>query len=124
MKWIAVGAFSGAITVALGALGAHSLKPTLGAEGLELWHTAAHYQGLHALALVAWGMYRRSNGGGNGVGWAFALGSLFFCGSIYGLALGYPGQILGPLTPLGGVFFLVGWLWWGLAAARASRAGS
>ena len=121
MNWIAVGALSGAITVGLGAMGAHGLKDTLGAEGLDLWRTAAHYQGLHALALVAYGIHAQRRSGGVLVGWSFLLGSLMFSGSIYGLALDGPSGILGPITPLGGVLFILGWLAW---AVQALRSGS
>ncbi|MCB9914114.1 MAG: DUF423 domain-containing protein [Planctomycetes bacterium] len=119
MNWIAAGAVSGAITVALGALGAHGLKDTLGVDGLDLWRTAAHYQGLHALALVVFGLDAARRPAGKLVGWCFLLGSLCFSGSIYGLALGGPGAILGPITPLGGVLFIVGWLAWAVGALRA-----
>jgi uncharacterized membrane protein YgdD (TMEM256/DUF423 family) len=42
-------------------------------------------------------------------GWLFIIGTLFFSGSLYFLALGGP-KILGPITPLGGLCFLIGWL--------------
>lgn len=121
MNWIAAGALSGAITVALGALGAHGLKETLGPDGLDLWRTAAHYQGLHALALIAWGLYSERRGAGSLCGWCFLIGSLLFSGSIYGLALDGPASILGPITPLGGVLFIVGWLVWAVSELRGGR---
>ncbi len=121
MNWIAAGALSGAITVGLGALGAHGLKETLGVSGLDLWRTAAHYQGLHALALICFGVYAERRAAGSLTGWAFLVGSLFFSGSVYGLALHGPATILGPITPIGGVLFIVGWLAW---AAHALRSGT
>lgn len=124
MNFIAAGALSGAITVALGALGAHGLKETLGAEGLDLWRTAAHYQGLHALALIALGLDAARRPLGAAAGWCFLVGSLLFSGSIYGLALGGPGGILGPITPLGGVLFITGWLIWGWRAVRTRTRGA
>jgi uncharacterized membrane protein YgdD (TMEM256/DUF423 family) len=124
MNWIAAGAFSGAITVALGAMGAHGLKETLGPDGLDLWRTAAHYQGLHALALIGFGMFTERRKCGPLAGWCFLIGSLFFSGSVYGLALGGPGGVLGPITPLGGVLFIVGWVSWGVQAMRGGSANS
>lgn len=124
MNWIAVGAFSAAITVALGALGAHSLKETLGADGLDLWRTAAQYQGLHALALVGLGLHVPQLKRAALSGWCFLIGSLLFSGSIYGLALGGPGNILGPITPIGGVLFIVGWVSWGVRAMRGGSSNS
>jgi len=52
-------------------------------------------------------------------GYGFALGILLFSGSLYILALGGP-RLLGPITPLGGVCFIFGWL---ALAASAFRAG-
>ena len=124
MNFTAAGALSGAVTVALGALGAHGLKETLGPEGLELWQTAAHYQGLHAVALVAFGIDASRRPLGGAIGWCFLVGSLFFSGSIYGLALDGPGALLGPITPIGGVLFIVGWLLWAWKALRAGTTQS
>lgn len=118
--WIGIGALSAAVAVALGAFGAHALKETLDADKLEVWHTAVHYHALHALALIAFGLYRGRYASGNLPGWAFLVGSVCFSGSLYGLALGGP-RFLGPITPLGGVMFLFGWLLFGLGALRQKR---
>jgi uncharacterized membrane protein YgdD (TMEM256/DUF423 family) len=99
--WIAVGAASGALTVALGAFGAHALKERLAAEDLEIWQTAVHYQGLHALALIAFGLAQQSRPMRGLSGWCFLLGSAIFAGTLYAIALGGP-RWLGAITPLGG----------------------
>ena len=119
-RWIALGAFSGALAVALGAFGAHALKERLQPDELEVWHTAVQYQALHALALIAFGLFRGRYAASDLPGWAFAVGSVCFSGSLYGLALGGPG-FLGPVTPLGGVAFLFGWLLFGAQAWRVGR---
>ena len=98
---------AGASAVALGAFGAHALRGVLDARGAELWHTAVSYHFWHALALVlaasaAAGRARRI------ALWAFALGMVVFCGSLYALALGAP-RWFGAITPLGGLSFLIGW---------------
>ena len=49
--WIAAGALSGALTVALGAFGAHALEGALDADDLEVWHTAVQYQGTPPCAI-------------------------------------------------------------------------
>ena len=120
-RCIALGALSGAITVALGAFGAHALKERLSAGELDIWHTAVQYQGLHALALIAFGLFARPAARSPLVGWLFVLGSLLFSGSLYALALGAP-RWFGAITPLGGTAFIAGWLAFAWAAARAAPA--
>lgn len=106
---LAAGLF-GFLGVALGAFGAHALKATLEAGGhLDTWKTAVLYQLVHAVALLALAGWRDAHGGpGNKIAWCWGVGIVLFSGSLYGLSLGGP-NILGPITPLGGVAFLVGW---------------
>ncbi len=112
----------GAAGVALGAFGAHGLRQTLG-EALATWQTAVLYHLLHVLAILAVGVLLRVLGDAGtlrAAGWLFALGILLFSGSLYALALGGP-RWLGPVTPLGGVAFIAGWL---LLAWTALQKGS
>ncbi len=123
-RWMALGAVWAALAVGLGAMGAHALEERLAAsDGLDNWRTAASYQLWHALALVLFGLERRTNSGGSAggswVGWCFFLGSLAFSGSIYGLSLQWGGKVLGPVTPLGGVLMIAAWL--GLARLVGRR---
>ena len=115
--WIAVGAFSGAITVALGAFGAHALKDSVPPAELEIWHTAVQYQGLHAMALILFGLFAERRPTGHLIGWLFLVGSAIFAGTLYGMVLGGP-RWLGAITPLGGTALIVGWIAFGLAALR------
>jgi uncharacterized membrane protein YgdD (TMEM256/DUF423 family) len=114
-NWIVVGALSGAIAVGLGAFGAHGLAERLDTRQLEVWRTAVHYQMFHAVVLLALGLMARGAGSAQrsralaGAGWALLAGTVGFCGSLYGLALGGP-ALLGPITPLGGAAFIVGWV--------------
>jgi len=105
------------LAVALGAFGAHALKSRVDAEHLAIWSTAVHYHALHALALFVYGVWRERSGGKSHAGFAFLAGIALFSGSLYGLALGGPSW-LGPLTPLGGLAFLAGWLIVGVQALR------
>tara|TARA_B100001094_G_C18003107_1_gene706230 strand:- start:135 stop:512 length:378 start_codon:yes stop_codon:yes gene_type:complete len=106
-RWIQVAAVSMIIAVGLGALGAHLLDSRLEANGtLSTWKTAVLYQMVHGLAVLALALSGRLY---KLTGWCFLVGTLCFSGSLYGLSLGGP-AILGPVTPLGGVLFLVGWL--------------
>ncbi|MBM3268660.1 MAG: DUF423 domain-containing protein [Candidatus Sericytochromatia bacterium] len=108
--FFAAGCLSGLLAVAAGAFGAHGLRARLDPALLEVWKTAANYQLIHALALVAvaWAAQRFPQGTWQPAGWCFLAGTLLFCGSLYGLsALGW--RFLGPITPLGGLAFLAGW---------------
>ncbi len=100
----------GFLGVALGAFGAHALKPTLEAHGsVETWKTAVLYHLVHAVALLALAGWRDSHAGAGRVITAlWAVGVVLFSGSLYWLSLGGP-RFLGPITPLGGVAFLAGW---------------
>lgn len=107
------------LSVAAGAFGAHALKARLSVESLAVWETAARYQAYHALGLflVAWLSSRDPNKLVGWAGWCFAGGILVFSGSLYALALtGF--KKLGAVTPLGGLAFMLGWLFLLLSARR------
>jgi len=108
--WITLGASSGFISVAMGAFGAHALSQRLTERALDIYKTAAQYQIYHALALMGVGLWSAaySTSQANLSGWCFTLGTLVFSGSLYALAL-TDIKILGAITPIGGVLFLVGW---------------
>lgn len=109
--------------VALGAFGAHALAPTLSGRGMvQVWETASRYHLLHSVAVFAGalGLHASSTPVARWILWAircWTAGSVLFSGSLYWLALGGP-RWLGPVTPLGGVSLIVGWLCLVLAAAR------
>ena len=102
MNWLGVAAaLSGAVAIGAGAFGAHGA----GERAAELLRTGGQYQLVHAIAaLVAMQL------GVRGPGWLFVAGAGLFAGSLYLLALGGP-RWLGPVTPLGGVLVIAGWLW-------------
>ena len=104
--------------VALGAFGAHGLKATLAAvpNGAETWKTAVFYHLLHAAMMVLLALRT----GTERVWWLFAGGVLFFSGSLYLLAT-LRWTWLGPVTPLGGVLFIAGWVTLALRAGRIGR---
>lgn len=98
----------GFLAVALGAFGAHGLKPRLVAnDTLEIWKTAVDYHFYHALVLLFLSL---CPGVPRGMTWSFASGIVVFSGSLYLLALTNV-RWLGAVTPVGGVAFLVGWAW-------------
>jgi uncharacterized membrane protein YgdD (TMEM256/DUF423 family) len=104
-----IGACLALLGVILGAFAAHFLKAQLTANGTwEAWHIALFYQWVHALALLALGA---SGAVRRGPVFCWLLGVLLFSGSLYLLALEPAQSWAGPVTPLGGLMFIVGWIW-------------
>jgi len=98
----------GLLAVVLGAFGAHGLKDLLGRNGTgAIWEKAVFYHFVHALMLFVLAQ-RPSLHLGPWV--SFLIGIVVFSGSLYLLALTNI-RVLGAITPLGGVSFIVGWLW-------------
>jgi uncharacterized membrane protein YgdD (TMEM256/DUF423 family) len=101
----------GAVSVCIGAFGAHALKPSLLESGrLETFELAVRYQFYHALALFGVGilLQQRDARALHYSALFFLLGILFFSGSLYLLCFTGIG-ILGAVTPIGGIFFILGW---------------
>jgi uncharacterized membrane protein YgdD (TMEM256/DUF423 family) len=125
--FVSAGAVFGGLGVLAGAFGAHALEARLEAQALQTWDTAVFYQLVHALLLFATGLWFKLGYTAPDVppaslsvaAFALIAGMLLFCGSLYLLALGGP-RALGPVTPLGGVAFVVGWLSLALAALRSA----
>ncbi|WP_371232592.1 DUF423 domain-containing protein [Pseudomonas sp. QE6] len=118
--FLMLAAFFGFTGVALGAFAAHGLKNRLTPEYLAVFQTGVHYQMLHALALLGVALLSVQVGGAlvKWAGWAFVTGILLFSGSLYLLTLA--GLSVGIVTPIGGLFFLIGWA---LLFATAARLG-
>jgi len=103
-----VAAVVGFLAVALGAFGAHGLKDILSRNGTsEIWQKAVFYHFIHAVMLFILAQ-RPTLQLGPCV--SFLIGIVIFSGSLYLLALTNV-RILGAITPIGGVSFIVGWLW-------------
>lgn len=104
-----------AITIAIGAFGAHGLKQLVDESSVKSFETAVRYQMYHVIALVIIGFAGSiSEGTKKWVSRFFIGGILLFSGSIYVLVLKdfmpFNTSFLGPVTPLGGLLFIVGWL--------------
>ena len=121
------------LAVVFGAFGAHALKNVLPVDRLQTFETGVRYQFMHALALIVlsisianakkyehtitatkW-MLRAST--------AITIGIILFSGSLYLLStqsiLPFSfGNWIGPITPIGGLFFITGWTCWGIAIFR------
>ncbi|WP_026904031.1 DUF423 domain-containing protein [Pedobacter glucosidilyticus] len=121
---IITAAFFGALAVILGAFGAHALKKILSVDSLDVWHTAVQYHFYHTFALLFLSTFARyKNALINFSSYCFTGGILLFSGSLYILSLkdymGWDGaSFLGPVTPIGGLLFILGWLSLLLAAFR------
>jgi len=111
-----IGSLLGAFAVALGAFGAHALKQKLGAEDLAVYQTGVQYHFYHVMAVfITASLYSKFHR--NAVLWAgrfFITGIFLFSGSLYLMsylkAVNLEAKWLGPVTPIGGVFFIMGWL--------------
>jgi uncharacterized membrane protein YgdD (TMEM256/DUF423 family) len=113
----------GALSVALGAFGAHSLKETLSEQSLNTFETAVRYQFYHVFALALAGILRGYFPGGRirFAGILFIAGMILFSGSLYLLIALPEMRWLGAITPLGGLCFIGGWI---MLAIGVSAPGS
>lgn len=113
--FLRIGSLMGFMAVALGAFAAHGLRPFLEPKSFETFETAVRYQFYHALAilLVAVLSHFGRKGALRLAAWAFTVGIILFSGSLYALSTRELHQIsvgwLGPITPLGGLCYLLGW---------------
>ena len=127
--WIVLGAVFAALAVAAGAFGAHALEATMenaeaGPKRLAAWKTAAQYQFLSALGLIALGlMPTRDTKFQFASGVCMVVGILVFSGVLYIYSLTYM-KILGAIVPIGGVSMLIAWIYFAVAAMGATRATS
>jgi uncharacterized membrane protein YgdD (TMEM256/DUF423 family) len=126
--FVTAGAIFGGLAVALGAFGAHGLqKLTSDRDILHGYETAAQYQMYHSLALLAVAILLPSFPGKwmKRAGYSFITGIILFSGSLYLLTFiriqGSTVRLVGPLTPLGGVFLIAGWLFILIAVLRTGK---
>ncbi|WP_345951429.1 MULTISPECIES: DUF423 domain-containing protein [unclassified Mucilaginibacter] len=121
---IVTAALLGALAVITGAFGAHGLKARLEPQQLQVWGTAVQYHFYHVFALLFLAAFNRSNNNFTYASyWLFTLGILFFSGSLYLLACNSILQwswlhVLGPITPVGGLLFIAGWITLALGAGK------
>lgn len=116
-RFLTCGALLAGLAVALGAFGAHGLKKLVPPETVATFETGVKYQMYHALALLLAGLIaeRLASVWLKRAAWCFLIGILLFSGSLYLLtalkatdSVGLGG--LGIITPIGGVFFIAGWI--------------
>jgi len=110
-KNLAITSILGVVTIVLGAFGAHALKDTLSISELKSFETAVRYQMYHILVLLFVNTYAKFNSKArNTISYLFFSGIVFFSGSIYAITLGINAKNIWFVTPLGGLFFIIGWL--------------
>ena len=109
--WIILGSLLAALSVLVGAFGAHGLKSRVSPNDLEIFETGVRYQMYHALGLILIGF----------IGFHFRqdilttpaylllTGTFIFSGSLYILVLTNI-RWFGAVTPIGGLCFIAGWI--------------
>ncbi|MBO1005315.1 DUF423 domain-containing protein [Pseudogracilibacillus auburnensis] len=109
--FIIIGAINAMVAVACGAFGAHALEARLEPKYLDVWKTGVTYQMFHALGIIAIGILSGNVPASSLLswsGWLMTAGIIIFSGSLYILSTSGI-KILGAITPIGGVAFIVGW---------------
>jgi len=128
--FISIAAFLGAVTVALGAFGAHALKAVLSPAALTTYETAVRYQMYHVVALLFTGILLQKASSSkqqkllSRAGLFFMDGIVLFSGSLYFIVakpfLGIEGLTwVGAITPMGGLLWMVAWVLLGLSQLQS-----
>lgn len=118
--FLLLGSLNAMLAVMLGAFGAHALKAKLNPELLTIYQTGAQYHFYHALGLLAVGMlmlWQPGNALLKYSGGVMLAGIVFFSGSLYLLSITGL-RLLGAVTPVGGLCFIVAWLLLAIAVWR------
>ena len=121
-----LGSILAGLGVVLGAFGAHKLKQMVPAESVNTFQTGVQYQMYHAFALLFAGLLWDRLAGSSQLawaGWCFLIGVILFSGSLYALvALKATNKVglggIGIITPIGGLFFIAGWVLLALAVSK------
>lgn len=122
-RYTAAGAIIALLAVAFGAFGAHTLKGHLSDDDLQVFETGVRYQMYHGLGLLAVALLADRFGENKLIRWSarlLTIGVILFSGSLYALSLTGL-DAFGPITPLGGVAFLAGWLCLVLSVLRSAK---
>ena len=115
MQLLKITAITGALALAVGAFGAHGLKPLMDAAQQETFRTGSLYHFFHALALLMISFTAGNSKILYQSFYLFLVGIILFSGSLYLLSTCHIFMVgacrfLGPITPIGGLFYLAGWL--------------
>jgi len=116
--WIIISAISGFTAVAIGAFGAHGVREKLSAEMIEVYKTGVFYQFIHTIVLLILSLTSFFNTKISSI--FFLLGIILFSFSLYIYSTSGE-RIFAMITPVGGLCFLIGWIWIIVEAIRAQR---
>ena len=119
---VIIGAYSMALAVVLGAFGAHGLKSVVSEYSVDIYNKGVYYQVVHSLGILISAFLLKDEKSLKILRILFLSGIVGFSGSLYLLTFSesLPSlvkQIVGPITPVGGVFFVIAWVY----MARAFR---
>ncbi|WP_297799727.1 DUF423 domain-containing protein [uncultured Brevundimonas sp.] len=112
-KLLASAAFAGALSVAVGAFGAH----VVGGQAAEWLKTGGQYLMVHAALAAAVAMWSQSGRMGRFAAWLALSGGIVFCAALTVLAL-TDIRVMGAVAPIGGALMIAGWI---TLAVRAFR---
>jgi uncharacterized membrane protein YgdD (TMEM256/DUF423 family) len=125
--FLVTASFIGALSVVLGAFGAHGLKKIVAPESLVTFETAVRYQFYHVFALALTGLVFASGTPSlmKAAGILFIAGMTLFSGSLYLLTYKSAAQVnglswVGPITPLGGTLLVAGWVCLALGLSKGA----
>jgi uncharacterized membrane protein YgdD (TMEM256/DUF423 family) len=110
--FIIIGAVNAFLSVALGAFGAHALEGKISQKYIDTWNTGVLYQMFHSIGILIVGVLAGNIASSsllNWSGWLMLIGIILFSGSLYILSISGI-KVLGAITPLGGVAFLIAWV--------------
>ena len=113
-----------ALAVGMGAFGAHGLRNRLDAYSMSVYEKAVFYHFVHALGILLVALLARTTAitpvAQTRVAWLLLTGIIIFSGSLYALAVTGM-RILGAITPIGGLAFIIGWLVLAYEAFRVQK---
>ena len=111
MNYLLFGAMSGCLVVIMGAFGAHALNELLDDYGKSIYNKAVLYHMFHSIAILILGLINKIQPEIqlSMAGWSFVFGIILFSGSLYIIAITGI-KSLGIITPIGGILFIIGWM--------------
>ncbi|MBL7927164.1 MAG: DUF423 domain-containing protein [Bacteroidia bacterium] len=115
-KLLQAAAVNALLAVLLGAMGAHALKPIISVYQLQIFEKGVQYHFYHALGMgiATLALIITQHNAFKHAAWLMQIGIVLFSGSLYALAIAdliaVPKAIIGPLTPIGGLFFAAAWI--------------
>ena len=123
---MAIGAYSMALAIVLGAFGAHGLKNIVSANGVEIFNKAVYYQVIHSLGILLTAYVLKGEKALKTLRMLFLSGIVGFSGSLYLLTFAdmLPialKQVVGPITPIGGMFFVASWVYFAMVFRKETN---